>query len=416
MRSITKIAKRVQKIYPQIIVAEKDNCVQLTGVLDDWQDVVAAGKLAVSHDYLGVLNDVQLAGFTEPPMKVSAIVDDKYDGKRVDVLVIGGGVVGCAILRELTKYNITSALVEKENDVALAASSRNDGAIHVGIDLHGETNKIPYLMRSNPRYEKLSKELGFKFDRKGQYLAFDKRFYFFAIPYLALRAKRNGVKGMKYISRRRLFELVPNANPDTKFALFFPSGGIVCPYGMTIAYANNAVTNGGEILLETAVTGMKVKQGLIESVSTNRGVIYPKVVINAAGVFCDKIAEMADDRTFTIHPRRGTNCILDKNSVDHLMTESISMYGNSGSNKKMHTKGGGILPTVDKNLLVGPDAVETPYREDMTTTPESVFSSMNRQKTGIAPNLNNGDIITYFTGVRAATYEENFVIRKGVSL
>ncbi|HPG91940.1 MAG TPA: FAD-dependent oxidoreductase [Clostridia bacterium] len=412
MSKLKKITRKIKRKYPKIEVSEKDGCVRLCGELNNWDDIVAAGQMAVNQDFIGVLNDIKLKDFVEPKIKQSIINDKKYDGRNLDVLVIGGGVVGCAILRELTRYDLKVALVEKESDVACGASGRNDGAIHVGIDLHGKSKKLAYLMRANPLYEKLSEELDFKFIRTGQYIAFSS--WKFLIGYLLLksRAKHNGIHGMKFISGKKLKELSPNINPKTKFAFYYPSGGSVCPYGMTIAYADNAVSNGGEIWLDTCVTDMNVKDGKIVSVKTNRGEVYPKVVINAAGVYADKIAEMANDRFYTIHPRRGTNSILDKASVERYGNLSISMYGNAKKNAKLHTKGGGVVYTVDGNLLIGPDAVETPNREEIFTTADSINTVLNRQQ-DILPKLNGSDIITYFTGVRASTYEEDFVIQMG---
>ena len=154
---------------------------------------------------------------------------------------------------------------------------------------------------------------------------------------------------------------------------------------------------------------MDVVDGRITAVKTNRGTIYPKLVINAAGVFAEEIAAMADDRFFSIHPRRGTNAILDKKSKRNINT-IYSLMGTSS--KETHTKGGGVVSTVDGNVLIGPDAVETPFKENFETDVESIGNTFVRQKQA-APWLDGRDIITYFTGVRAATYEEDFIVEAG---
>ncbi|HRX14629.1 MAG TPA: FAD-dependent oxidoreductase, partial [Eubacteriales bacterium] len=194
MSNIKKIQHKFKKINPKIQVDEKDGCVRLTGELDRWEDIVSLGQAAVSKDFVGVLNDVKLKGFVEPDIRQSVINDKKYDGSNLDVLIIGGGVVGCAALRELTRYDLKVALAEKESDVACAASGRNDGEVHVGIDLHGKSKKLSYLMRANPMYENLSKELDFKFERTGQYIAFSSWKYLVGYPMLKSRAKHNGIK------------------------------------------------------------------------------------------------------------------------------------------------------------------------------------------------------------------------------
>ena len=155
---------------------------------------------------------------------------------------------------------------------------------------------------------------------------------------------------------------------------------------------------------------MDVENGKITSVHTNRGTIRPALVINAAGVFSEEIARMAGDRFFSIHPRRGTNSILDR-KAGALMHTIASIKGLQLVSKT-HTKGGGILHTVHDNLLVGPDAVETYEKENTATHPESIARVFEKQKITM-PKLTEHDIITYFTGVRAATFEEDFIIEKG---
>lgn len=410
--SIKQIKDKINKRYPNIDVEEYNGCVRLTGKLDSWEKVVDCGKMAVSKHFLGVLNDVSLAGYTEKPPRMPSVQDKSIDGYSPDVLIIGGGVVGCATARELSCYNLSILLVEKEDDVALAQSGRNDGCIHVGIDLSPKTNKVKYLARSNFQFEQLSQELDFKFDRCGQYVVFDKWWYLIALPLLRLRCRKNGITELNFVSKRTLKSLFPTLNPKAKFAILSPKGGVVCPYGMTIAYAENAVCNGAKIMLNTAVTSMKVENGEITAVETNRGVIHPKVVINCAGVFSDKIAQMANDRIFTIHPRKGLNCILDKKSTNHIPVTSISTYGDAKNKKKYHTKGGGVIKTVDGNILVGPNAEEVVEREDTSTEMSAVNQVIQRQNV-TAPDMKYADIITYFAGVRSCTYEEDFCIYSG---
>lgn len=167
--------------------------------------------------------------------------------------------------------------------------------------------------------------------------------------------------------------------------------------------------NGARVSLNTAVLGMELKDGNIYSVTTNRGTLYPALVINAAGVFAEDIAAMAGDRFFSIHPRRGTNSILDKKAGAYM--HAIASIKEVTRNT-MHSKGGGILHTVDDNLLVGPDAVETWEKENTETHRESI-DTVFRKQTRTMQKLSRGDIITYFTGVRAPTFEEDFIIEMG---
>ena len=392
---------------------EKEHLV-LEGESDDWQEIVAAGFLAAKaakHKIKGCLvNDVQFTGEKSLPTRLPVIEDAALEGAKPDVLVIGGGVVGCAIARELTQWNLEVLLAEKECDVALHTSSRNDGMIHPGLDLHKNSLKYACNRRGNAVYDQVCAELQVPFTREGQYLCFPKKIPT-AIMYITkLYWKYLGVPN-KVLGKKALFGILPNVHPDLGCGLFFPTAGSVCPYSLTIAYAENAIQNGAKVSLNTAVLGMEVNDNQITAVRTNRGMIYPKVVINAAGVFAEEVAAMADDRFFSIHPRRGTNSILDKKAG------VISRYHSStlltGHAKGAHTKGGGVIRTVHNNLLLGPDAVETPERENFATSRASIKTVFDKQQKTSA-QLNQGQIITYFTGFRAATFEEDFIIRRGL--
>ena len=168
--------------------------------------------------------------------------------------------------------------------------------------------------------------------------------------------------------------------------------------------------NGARVALNTAVLDMTVEGGRITAVRTNRGALHPKLVINAAGVFAEEIAKMANDRFYSIHPRRGTNSILDKKTGAYM--HSIASVKDLSIHGKSHSKGGGVMRTAHGNLLAGPDAVETNEKENTETRPESIRTVFDKQKTTLPP-LAERDIITYFTGVRAPTFEEDYVIEPG---
>ena len=394
----------------RVSAREHDGVLYLEGELDRWDDVVEAGLMAVNRNrYDGLVNDIRFTGDTIPPMRMPNIVDSALDGATPDVLIIGGGIVGCAIARECAKYDMRILLVEKEHDLAMQTTSRNDGMIHPGIDLKPGQVKRDYNMRGNRMYEDVCKQLDVPFRRSGQYICFLGNKLAIAGFFGQLYYRALGPKAM-FLDKKAFFEREPNMNPAISAALFFPDAGVVSPYGLALAYAENAADNGVAFSLDTAVLDMTLSQGAIQSVHTNRGTIYPKVVINAAGVFAEDVARLAQDRFFSIHPRKGTNTILDHKASSRMHT-IVSSFGTS-STKKRHTKGGGLVKTIDDNTLVGPDAVETYRKEDFSTAPENVaFVFQAQRKTDTA--LSMKDAITYFSGVRAATYEEDFVIRKG---
>ena len=419
--NLAKIRRAVNKIAPSVKVEEYRGCVRLTGELDNWADVYRCGKAAVSKKSLGVLNDIRLKGFHEEPKRPS-LTDNALDGETPDVLVIGGGIVGCAVARELTRLKASVLLVEKCNDVACGASSRNDGCIHPGIDLHKGQQKLKYVLAGNKAYTKLAEELGISLKRWAQMFVFSTKWENAIIsPLYKLRAKQLGVEGVRHLTPKQIKEIEPNPPSWATGAMYMATAGMVSPYKTTIALADNAVQNGAKISLNTYVKGMKVENGKIVSVETNRGTIYPKAVVNCAGVYSDVIADMAGDRTFTIHPRKGTDIILDKKKVGYALSSYARSFfaplpkENRPDTKEQvgHTKGGGVMRTVDGNILVGPDAHEVPSREDYSTSIEDIDNIIKKQKLA-QPMLNKGDIITYFSGTRAATYEEDFVVRRGI--
>ncbi len=411
--NVVKINKKLAKRFDGRVSAEfKNDSIVLSGKLDDWQEIVTACQMSVCKDRnVHVVNDIEFTGAKIPDIRLPLIKDNSLEGSSPDVLIIGGGISGTSIARELSRWNLDILLVEKEADVALGASGRNDGEVHPGVDLGKGSLKQHYVLLGNRMYSDVCRELDVPLNFCGQYVGFTQAWLKPLISLFAWQRRRIGVKDTTILSESELKKREPNLNPDFKFAMFNQSAGCVCPYGLTIAFAENAVQNGAKIALNTAVTGMDVSDGKILSVHTNRGTVKPKIVINAAGVFAEEIAKMANDRFYSIHPRRGTNSILDKKSGSLIM--GISSIKKIELNKA-HTKGGGILHTVHGNILVGPDAVET-YEKENTATNASSIERMYEKQRNTARALSERDIITYFTGVRAPTFEEDFVIEKGRS-
>lgn len=411
MSYCTRINRKLNERFGGAVTAvERDDCLVLEGVLERWEDIVAAGLLAINRRrYDGLVNDIRFTGGEIPPMRLPTLSDEALEGALPDVLIIGAGVVGCAIARECARYDMQILLVDKEHDVAMQASCRNDGMVHPGVDLLPGQVKRRYNRRGNRMYDQVCSELDVPFRRSGQYLCFQNKKLAAAAFVAQIYYKLFGPH-CRFVGAAEFHRLEPNMSSNIQAALFFPAAGVVSPYGLTIAYAENAVDNGVCLSLDTAVLGMTLDGDRIVSVRTNRGVIYPKIVINAAGVFSEEIARMANDRFFSIHPRKGTNTILDQKAARRMNT-IVSSFGTS-STKKKHTKGGGLVKTIDNSTLVGPDAVETYRKEDYTTAAENVADVFEKQKM-TDPALHLRDAITYFSGVRAATYEEDFVIRKG---
>lgn len=410
--NVNVLQKKLHKHFGESVSVRIENrCIIVSGHLDSWDKIVAACSMCVNKKSgMHVVNDIRLDGVTIPEMRIPDVKDDSLDKKKPDVLIIGGGISGASIARELSKWKLDILLVDKEADLAVQASGRNDGEVHPGVDLNRGSLKQHYVLKGNRMFGRVCKELSVPFDRCGQYVGFTGKWMYPLIwAYVWQRRHICKVKDTRILKRDELFRREPNLNPEFQFAIFNPSAGCVCPYGLTIAYGENAVENGARVSLNTAVLGMEVKNAKIRSVTTNRGTVYPKIVINAAGVFAEDVAKMAGDRFYSIHPRKGTNSILDKKSGS--LVKGIASIKTLNQNTK-HTKGGGILHTVHDNLLVGPNAVETYEKENFATEQGSIDAVFEKQKL-TAGALSERDIITYFTGVRPATFEEDFVIEKG---
>ena len=431
MSSFQSKVKKIKALSPDIEVTEERGCIVLRGQVDRWETVVKAGRLAVDRKkYYGVINDIQLKGY-EPKEKLPSERDKLYDGVRPDVLIIGGGLTGCAAARELSRYRLDIMLVEKGADVAAGQSSRNGGAVHVGINYSPSSQKNHFNYRGNRMYSRLAKELDFPFERTGHLMLIGEKWEKILPKLLVMNSKRLHIPGVRYLNREQLLKIEPYAPSWAYGALYMPTGGFTSPYKVNVALAENAVTNGVKICLNTAVLSMRTQKGKICVVETNRGRIYPKLVINAAGVYADVIAEMAGDRTFTIHPRKGTDIILDKKVGKYIRTTEVkSPITVLGGGRKLEaaerlrmikfalshentSKGIAVIHTVDKNMIVGPDVQEIPDREDVTTDKETTDRIL-REQMQVAEKIKPSDVIAYFAGVRSPTYEEDFQVRKGI--
>lgn len=403
------LESRVRKnISPDVSLREYHSSIVLEGTVSTWDQLYNAGKMCANQGYKGVVNKLQVSDLVIPDIKKPRLADTFLQDKRVDVLVIGGGIIGCAIARELSKWQLSILLVDKEDDVAMHASSRNDGMIHPGIEPKAGSKKAIFNVRGNDMYTRVAQELDVKVIRCGSSVIFDQNLLRLIKPLLTIRAQKMGVKGASLLSREELLKKEPHIGVPVAGALHFASTGITSPYKMTVAYAENAVQNGVQISLNTIVMSMRKEHDRIISVDTNRGTVYPRLVINAAGVFADIIADMAGDQFFSIHPRKGELLFLDKKKGELLN----GVIGRMNLNlDKSHTKGGGVVKTVDGNVLVGPDAYEQPYREDFSTNMTHLDALMKKHLP-LIKGFGPADVITYCAGIRASTYEEDFIIER----
>ncbi|MBI9106092.1 MAG: NAD(P)/FAD-dependent oxidoreductase [Spirochaetales bacterium] len=407
-RELKRVRRKLKKKNLKAVNVEAaGKSIRLSGSAGNWDERVRAGYIAAGHGFKGVINDITVDGITEPEMSLPLVSDEMLDGREFDAVIVGGGVVGCAIARELSKMNISIVILEKEADLAMQASGRNDGMIHPGFAASPGTKKAHYNIRGNRMYTELSKQLDFELKRPGSIILFKTAWYKLLLPIFKARCRKNGVEGSwRSLSAKEVRRVEPNVSPSQKGGFILPSAGIVSPYRVTIALAENAVENGAEVFLNTVVRDLESADGKITGVVTNRGTLRCGLVINAAGVWADKLAEMAGDRFFSIHGRKGTDAILDR-SCAPLQRHIVGMPSLLGT-KNSHSKGGGIVLCVEGNILLGPTAEEVPDREDYSTEPES-FNNLLKQLY-LNTRLNSSMIINYYSGVRAASWDEDFII------
>ena len=413
MSFLRTLNKKLNKMFDGQVTAHEDSgCLVLSGELQRWSDVVLAGRLAVDkNSYFGLVNDIKCTGEPAVPVRKPRLEDGSLEWEEPDVLIIGGGIIGCSIARELSRYKLNVLLVEKEHDLAMQASGRNVAIVHSWNGLKKGTLRQKYTNLGNHMYDETCAELGVDFYRSGQYVCFAKRFW---DPFMFLQVlywKWQGIKGVKAIKRDRLHTQEPAINKDIGAALFFPDTGVVNPFDLTIAYAENAAKNGVEISFDTIVQEIVTEEGRIKSVKTNRGTILPKVVVNAAGVFSDNIAAMAGDRFFSIRPKKGTIAVLDKKYTSSLVQTVVSTPEITSAHRR-RVKGGNVVHTADGNTLVGPDIVETAHREDFTTSLQ-VIKELFAARRRIVPKLDEQQIIAYYSGIEAATYDDDYIVCKG---
>ncbi len=320
-----------------------------------------------------------------------------------DVIIIGGGVVGCAIARELAAQDRKIALFERASDVCEGTSKANSGIIHAGYDATPGTLKAKLNVKGNQMMETLAKELDIPFKRNGSFvLSFDKE-GISGLQKLYDRGIQNGVKDLRILSGDEVRELEPNVSMDVKAALYAPTAGIVCPFGMTYAFAENAVVNGVEIYLNTEVTDIKKKEAGF-TIVTEKGDFETRYVINAAGVYADNIHNMVSKEKFKIVPRRGQYCLMDK-AVGNLTKATLF---------QLPTKlGKGVLvtPTVHGNLLVGPNAEDLDDKDGINTTAEGLEDILMRGERSVE-RLPKNKVITSFAGLRANEGGGDFIIKE----
>ncbi|APQ98107.1 NAD(P)/FAD-dependent oxidoreductase [Clostridium botulinum] len=319
-----------------------------------------------------------------------------------DVTIIGSGVTGAAVARELSKYNLKTCVVEKAIDVANGTSKANSGIVHAGEDPIPGTLKAKMNVRGNEMFDKLQEEIDFPFKRNESFvLCFDEK-DIEKLEELRQRGLKNGLPDtMEILNREEALKLEPNLSEYVVAALRLPTGGIVSPYEFNIALAESAAMNGVEFKLETEIIDIgKKEDGYI--LKTNKGDIETKVVVNAAGVFGDKINNMVSEKKYHITARKGEYLLFDKTVGDMVQRTIFQLPTKMG-------KGVLVTPTADGNLLLGPTSVDVEEKDDLGTTREGLDIVAEKAKLSIK-EIPMRQVITSFAGLRAHEENSDFII------
>ena len=321
----------------------------------------------------------------------------------LDVLIIGAGVVGGMIARELSRYDVSLAIVDKGADVALGATRANSAIVHAGYDAKSGTLKARFNVEGSKMMEKVARELGVKYKRNGSLVVGFNEEDRATLVSLIERGTANGVEGLRLLEREEILALEPNIGADVTVALHAPTGAIICPYELCMAAVGNAMDNGAALYLDYNVEKIEKTADGYKVISGEKA-IEAKYVINCAGVYSDDVARMVGDDSFTITARRGEYMLLDRECgdlVSHTIFRCPSAMG----------KGILVSPTVDGNLLLGPTAENLESKDDVSTTADGLAKvrvQANEQVSGI----NMGKVITSFAGLRATGSTGDFVINE----
>ena len=319
-----------------------------------------------------------------------------------DVVVIGGGVVGGMILRELSKYNLKICLLEKESDVCMGQSKANSGIVHAGFDAKEGSKKAYFNVLGNAMMEDVCKELGVKYKNNGSLVVAFSDEQVETLKELKKRGEANGVKGLSVIGRDELVAMVPNISDKAVSALYAKSGGIVCPYNLTIAAIGNAIDNGAHSRCNFNVVKIEKIQDGYRLFSDNYETVETRIAVNSAGINSGKTAGLVGDE-YNVGGRRGEYILLDK-SANYLTDKTLFFTPTSFG------KGILVSPTADGNVILGPTAEE--IKDDETETTANGLATVTAKAGEMLKNIPFGETITSFAGVRAYSDKHDFIIEE----
>ena len=321
-----------------------------------------------------------------------------------DIIIIGAGVTGSSVARELSRYNANICVLEKGEDVCTGTSKANSAIVHAGFDAAEGSMMAKMNVRGNEMMTQLAEDLDIPFKRNGAMVVCIHKEALDGLKTLYDRGIANGVKELRILNREEALEMEPNLSENVQGALYAPTSGIVCPFILNIAMAENAAENGVEFRFNTQVEDIKADADGIWHLRTNNGEYTAKYVINAAGVYADIIHNMVSENKIHITPRRGDYCLLDKEVGGHVKHTIFPQPTNLG-------KGVLVSPTVHGNLIVGPTAVDIEDKEGNNTTAAGINDLIAKAGAHVR-DLPLRKVITSFAGLRAHEAHHEFIIKE----
>ncbi len=425
MSNIKRIDRTIKKLDPSFVAYEKNMCVYLEGKSSDYDLIVKAGKEAVTLDHLGVVNNIVYTKEIEENKK--EIDDYSLHGLSVDVLIIGGGVIGCAILRELSKYKLHSLLIEKESDIGLMSSGKNPGIVHSGVDIDKRTKKYSYYSRGLKYLQKDLDDLEVPYKKIEEKIYFKYYYERIIYPFMYNSAYNKKLTNIRFYVNHKRNELNPY-----KASVRFSNAFVTDSFKYVSQLGENAISNGGVISLNTYCFDMDIENNIIKCVHTNKGKIYPKIVINASGINSDKIAELANDRTFTILKEKRNVIVYDNPFKDKsvgIISKSPFMNFDDKSGEIYYKPVKGISKTLknDHEFLIKNENLSLNVYNEIVFESKVKLSTNGVNKfdyndikylSRIVYNIQNKlvkeRIKRYYSFVHSNTYENDVVVRKGI--
>ncbi len=317
-----------------------------------------------------------------------------------DVIIIGAGITGTLISRELSRYKLDIVVLEKSNDVGNKTTSANSAIIHSGCDPEPGTNKAKFNILGNPMFDELAKQLDVKFQRNGSLTIALSDEQLDSLSLLEERSKLNGVS-YKRLTKEEALEMEPHLSLNLKGALFFPTAGIIDPFNLCVHAMENAIDNGVQLFLSQEVINISKRNG-IYVVKTKNNEFSSRVIINAAGNYADVIAQMIEPIDWSLTPRKGEYFILDRLETDFVKHTIFPLPSKKG-------KGVLVSPTTSENYIVGPSSEVIPDRDDYSTD-GLTLQSIRQQALSMVPEIPFGKVIRVFSGLRPSSSRHDFII------